>query len=451
MIADLAAPAVAIGGAEWWRPGLLVPVAVLVALLVAVPTSSRVRGAAGLASVWALVSVAVANGVALHLGWWAYPDQATVAGLPPDLYLAWVVLWGPLPVLAQAVVGRWSTPAVVVVLAAVDLVAMPRLEPMVVLGPHWLAGEVVALAALVPGLVLARLMVQRRSLGLRVGLQVGLFGALNLGLVPVVVLELSDAPMTPPASATGVVVGLMAAMVVGLPLIGLGLAAVGELHRAGGTPYPWDPTERLVVTGPYAYVRNPMQMAAVGLLVLEAAILRAPMLLLAAVLAVAFSSGAAAFHEEGDLARRFGADWGRYRANVPVWRLRRRPWTPPDRGEPARLWLASSCPTCSAVGAAVANRHPTGLVLHRAEDSPRPLARASYDGPDDGHGERVRDRGVVALAGAFAHLGAGWALIGWTLRLPVVRTAFGLSFDAVVRGPGVVGGGLPSPGVADRR
>src|SRR5262245_6651025 len=59
------------------------------------------------------------------------------------------------------------------------------------------------------------------------------------------------------------------------PLVALGAAALGLgnalalwsgarlIHDGGGTPFPLDPTCRLVTTGPYATVRNPQGIALV--------------------------------------------------------------------------------------------------------------------------------------------------------------------------------------------
>jgi protein-S-isoprenylcysteine O-methyltransferase Ste14 len=55
----------------------------------------------------------------------------------------------------------------------------------------------------------------------------------------------------------------------------LGLTAMQEfVLRGRGTPVPFDPPRRLVTTGIYAYVRNPMQLSAVLLLFLSGAVLQ---------------------------------------------------------------------------------------------------------------------------------------------------------------------------------
>jgi len=43
-------------------------------------------------------------------------------------------------------------------------------------------------------------------------------------------------------------------------------------RRGGGTPYPWDPPDRLVTSGPYAYVRNPMQLSTTLIMLLAGAV-----------------------------------------------------------------------------------------------------------------------------------------------------------------------------------
>jgi len=101
-----------------------------------------------------------------------------------------------------------------------------------------------------------------------------------------------------------------------------------DFVRAGGTPVPVAPPPRLVVSGFYRYVRNPIY---AGFLVL----LLGQMLLFGSLglleyTAVAWCIGAVAvrFYEEPTLLRKFGAEYQAYRRAVPAWVPRRHPWTP---------------------------------------------------------------------------------------------------------------------------
>jgi protein-S-isoprenylcysteine O-methyltransferase Ste14 len=96
-----------------------------------------------------------------------------------------------------------------------------------------------------------------------------------------------------------------------------------------GTPAPVAPTERLVLSGLYRYVRNPMYLAVGATIVGQAALLAQPGLLL---YAAAFFAAVAAFvhgYEQPTLAARFGAQYDAYRAAVPAWWPRLAPWTEP--------------------------------------------------------------------------------------------------------------------------
>ncbi len=108
-----------------------------------------------------------------------------------------------------------------------------------------------------------------------------------------------------------------------------GLWGTSHMNRYGrGTPLPFDTAPRLVLSGPYARIRNPMalggwmQASAVALLLGSWAVL-----VYAAFGAVAWNYLARPF-EESDLARRFSADYERYRDAVPCWWLRGRPYRP---------------------------------------------------------------------------------------------------------------------------
>jgi protein-S-isoprenylcysteine O-methyltransferase Ste14 len=93
-----------------------------------------------------------------------------------------------------------------------------------------------------------------------------------------------------------------------------------------GTPAPVAPTRKLVVGGLYRHLRNPMYVAVAATIVGQAALLgRAALLLYAAL----FMGAVAAFvyaYEQPVLSERFGADYERYRRNVPAWWPRLRPW-----------------------------------------------------------------------------------------------------------------------------
>jgi protein-S-isoprenylcysteine O-methyltransferase Ste14 len=86
-----------------------------------------------------------------------------------------------------------------------------------------------------------------------------------------------------------------------------------------GTPAPVAAPERLVVGGLYRHVRNPMYLA-VGATILGQALLLGRYGLLAYLAAFAVTVAAfVRFYEEPALSHRFGADYERYRREVPGW------------------------------------------------------------------------------------------------------------------------------------
>jgi protein-S-isoprenylcysteine O-methyltransferase Ste14 len=103
-----------------------------------------------------------------------------------------------------------------------------------------------------------------------------------------------------------------------------------------GIPAPIAPTRRLVVGGPYRYVRNPMYLAVVAVIVGQALALGQPGLLgYAAVVGGAMAAFAHGY-EEPTLSRRLGGRYAAYRRAVPAWWPRRHPWQPGRAGQPAR-------------------------------------------------------------------------------------------------------------------
>lgn len=118
---------------------------------------------------------------------------------------------------------------------------------------------------------------------------------------------------------------------VGALLIALGLGlfvwTVTLFDRAGeGTLAPWDPTQRLVVQGPYRHVRNPMISGVLSVLLGEAALFGSLPLLGWAFFFFVLNQIYIPLFEEPGMERRFGDGYRRYRAHVPRWLPRLRAW-----------------------------------------------------------------------------------------------------------------------------
>lgn len=125
--------------------------------------------------------------------------------------------------------------------------------------------------------------------------------------------------------------GVVAVLGAGLVAAGAALVAwtVVLFVRVGrGTLAPWDPTERLVVAGPYRHVRNPMITGVAAVLAGEAALLGSRALLLWLASFAVVNALYLPLVEEPGLRRRFGPAYDRYRANVPRWLPRLRAWGP---------------------------------------------------------------------------------------------------------------------------
>jgi protein-S-isoprenylcysteine O-methyltransferase Ste14 len=93
-----------------------------------------------------------------------------------------------------------------------------------------------------------------------------------------------------------------------------------------GTLAPWDPTQRLVAVGPYRHVRNPMISGVLMMLVGEALLWRSGALALWAGTFLLINHTYFLLSEEPGLERRFGDSYRVYRANVPRWIPRIKPW-----------------------------------------------------------------------------------------------------------------------------
>ena len=134
--------------------------------------------------------------------------------------------------------------------------------------------------------------------------------------VPAVLLWWTEGLHVPSLFAFSTDLGLLA-IAVGLSLM---IATIRLFVRVGrGTLAPWSPTERLVVLGPYRWVRNPMISGVLFVLLGEALAFRSGWLLAWWALFFAGNAVYIPLSEEPGLEARFGEDYRRYQRQVPRW------------------------------------------------------------------------------------------------------------------------------------
>jgi len=98
-----------------------------------------------------------------------------------------------------------------------------------------------------------------------------------------------------------------------------------------GTPAPWDPPQKLVVRGPYRYVRNPMITGVLFMLASEALLFQSRPIFFWLLFFFLLNILYFPLFEEKSLEKRFGADYLEYKKHVPRWIPSLTPWNPPER------------------------------------------------------------------------------------------------------------------------
>jgi protein-S-isoprenylcysteine O-methyltransferase Ste14 len=93
-----------------------------------------------------------------------------------------------------------------------------------------------------------------------------------------------------------------------------------------GTPWHFDPPKKLVVAGPYRFVRNPMEASFLLILLGEVLLFRSAALVVYWLTGFAILHSRQVLHDEPVLRRRFGASYERYAGSVPRWIPRLSPY-----------------------------------------------------------------------------------------------------------------------------
>ncbi|MGA3013615.1 MAG: isoprenylcysteine carboxylmethyltransferase family protein [Bacteroidales bacterium] len=128
---------------------------------------------------------------------------------------------------------------------------------------------------------------------------------------------------------------LLTSFIAGLVLMIIGLSVMtltisGFIRIGRGTLAPWSPTRKLVTSGMYAYVRNPMILGVLIVLLGESLSILSSSILILAIFFFIVNNFWFLVYEEPDLQRKFGDLYKNYKKNVPRWIPRLKPWIPKE-------------------------------------------------------------------------------------------------------------------------
>lgn len=406
--------------AEEWlalqRSALLVgPALAAAALLLVVRPRPREAVGAMVAFLWQLPALLLLQLLAARFQWWSFAGERNMlAGLPIDVWIGWAIWWGPVAVFAN----RWiGAPVIVAASVLIDVATMPRLAPLVELGPTWLVGDAVAMAlCLAPALWAARLTRSDRNPRRRAMFHVLGWGGYITLVIPLAVFSYAGEPLGDlyrlPSSLAD-----WCLAVAGLLLLFIGIAATAEFARVGnGTPIPFDPPKRVVTSGPYAFTANPMQIISAFFMAVLAVYARSWGLALIALMFAIFDTVYATWYNRAHIALAMPEEWSSYRFAVKEWRLR---WQPHVAGE-AEIVISPTGPARTVwdgIWPRLSRRLAGRFVVVSGQQAG--FRRLVYRRAADG----VEDHGMRAAARILEHGPAPLAMLAWLIRFPYLGGA----------------------------
>lgn len=329
-------------------------------------------------------------------------------GLPADIWLGGAILFGPVLYLAFPKTAQlyFVLPIIIGIHGTVFL----SLEPLVYAGRWWFPGTIaVFLFAHVPAIYLARWTAEDILLPLRAALLAVGFGCVAFFVLPSVILVAMGgswglATLSPLSLLLGLP-GLIVCFIIGLTAVQM-FVVHGE-----GTPIPLDNTKRLVLTGIYAYISNPMQLCSALTWIIIGAIIGSFWVASAALMAWIFVLGMVRWHHRHDLLVRFPEGWPEYRENVPEWIPRWKPWIP----KPSNIYYNPNIASHQYIIDLLRKRGAESLKYNEHNNE-----SLQFREPN----ETRAFNGLAALAKGLNHLNFFWCLVGATILITVLPIGY---------------------------
>jgi len=346
----------------------------------------------------------IANVICINLGFWKFLDPALPLILMPyDIFFLWIISWGVVPIFFLE--RRRYILIVIAIVFWLDIVLMPALERVGILqlNDSWLIGEVALIATVfIPAYLWAYAYTHQKWIWFRALLQVIVMICIFIFGLPFLLSQYGL--LTDLTFAMNAILFLFF-LIIAFP----GLVAVINLVQVGkGTPFPYDKTTRLVTSGVYAYIRNPIQWSFTLIFVPMAIYHGSWFLLTGMAVSLAYILALANFHEYDDMEARFGTAWTKYKSVVPNWYFQWKPLNIPM----GTVYIDWHSDRYSHLSNWYARHKPINLDIRNTNDlQDSTLQQVIYI---DGFGQR--HHGVMAVVRSLEHIHLGFATLSWFMR-----------------------------------
>ena len=302
----------------------------------------------------------------------------------------------------------------------IDILIMPELEQIgvILLNKNWLIGELALIIfVFIPSYFWAYASYNNKFNGLRALFQIIVMVAFFLVGLPFFlqtyqVIDLDELGFEP--------LTFQLFLIITFP----SLVAVLDLVKKGeGTPFPFDPTKKLVKTGVYAYCRNPIQWSFTWMFIPLSIYSSSYYFLLGSISSIAYVFGVSDHQESDDMKKRFGSDWVDYQNNVPKWLFLWRPKGIPE----GVVFFDTDCDQCSQIRSWFLNSRAINLNIKPASEFPgEMISQVTYV---DSHGAEYKS--INAIACCLEHINLAYATLGWFMRFPVINLLLQLIIDTM--------------------
>lgn len=310
------------------RPVLLmVPALVLVLSLGLKTQPTAVRAGAFLAYVWQFQARLILNIVALQMGFWQFEVTGSlIYGVPVDIIIGQSLLFGPIVVLW----GMSRHPVFMTMLAVtLDVFIITNVPALYSAGHDWiLAVLVINLLAVIPSLLLGESTASNTKLRLRALMQAIGWICLLAWLFPSLVFENGFGSWSKFLDRS-ILLNLLYLSPLLAPGWILGRALYEFTAKGEGTAFPYDPPKRLVTTGIYARISNPMQLGVCLFMGYWGYVLGSFHVSLSAIVAIMLFVVFKNVCNGSSAVGRREPFWALYNNEVPKWVPRLKPWVAP--------------------------------------------------------------------------------------------------------------------------